>query len=373
MKKVLFVSYTDFIKNTFTGGQKASQRNYQMNVAIFGEENVDVILFDREITETRDGHFICVKSSSSKINTFLSCFQGYARGYTKRCEKAILKQLRQEKYDYIYIDFSGYGISLKKIRAIFKGIIITFFHDPEYLYELNRAKHDSKFYYLSAWAIRKAEKIAVKYSDYLIALNSRDHKLIQKIYNREPDIDLPISFQDIVDENRLFNEKSEGYLLFVGSDFGPNVDGLRWFIEKIMPNVTKTLKIVGKGMERYKNEMTHNNVEVVGTVEDLSDYYYKAECVVLPIRYGDGMKVKTAEALMYGRTVIGTNEAFEGYEIKDSFEGYRCNTAEEFITRINNLKESGYNVNSRKLFMDKHNLYNTISIYKNLLKTGEQE
>lgn len=371
MKKVLFVSYTDFIKNTFTGGQKASQRNYQMNVAIFGEGNVDVILFDREAEEKRNGHFICVKSSSSKLKTFLNCFQGYARGYTKHCEKAILRQLRQEKYDYLYIDFSGYGISLKKVRAIFKGIIITFFHDPEYMYELNRAKHDSAFYYLSAWAIHKAEKIAVKYSDYLIALNSRDHKVIQKIYNREPDIDLPISFKDVVDENRLISEKSEGYLLFVGSDFGPNVDGLRWFIESIMPNINKTLKIVGKGMEQYKNEMTRNNVDVIGTVEDLSYYYYKSDCVVLPIRYGDGMKVKTAEALMYGKTVIGTNEAFEGYEIKDGIEGYRCNTPEEFIKIINSLKKNGYNSASRNLFLEKHNLDISISLYKSLLKSGE--
>lgn len=39
--------------------------------------------------------------------------------------------------------------------------------------------------------------------------------------------------------------------------------------------------------------------------------------MVMPIFSGSGMKVKTAEALMYGKFLIGTKEAFEGYEIDE--------------------------------------------------------
>jgi len=37
--------------------------------------------------------------------------------------------------------------------------------------------------------------------------------------------------------------------------------------------------------------------------------------VILPIISGSGMKTKTAEALMYGKSIIGIKEAFEGYKM----------------------------------------------------------
>ncbi len=45
-------------------------------------------------------------------------------------------------------------------------------------------------------------------------------------------------------------------------------------------------------------------------------YYYKHAAVILPIKYGAGMKVKTAEAMMYGRTIFASDEALEGYDGK---------------------------------------------------------
>lgn len=42
------------------------------------------------------------------------------------------------------------------------------------------------------------------------------------------------------------------------------------------------------------------------------------------------MKTKTAEALMYGKTIIGTKEAFEGY-VLDEKAMKLCSNAQEFI------------------------------------------
>ena len=41
------------------------------------------------------------------------------------------------------------------------------------------------------------------------------------------------------------------------------------------------------------------------------------------------MKVKTCEALMFGKNIIGTKEAFEGYELDYQKVGAMCNTKEE--------------------------------------------
>ena len=39
--------------------------------------------------------------------------------------------------------------------------------------------------------------------------------------------------------------------------------------------------------------------------------------MLFPIFEGSGMKLKTCEALMFGKNIIGTPEAFAGYDIDD--------------------------------------------------------
>jgi len=57
--------------------------------------------------------------------------------------------------------------------------------------------------------------------------------------------------------------------------------------------------------------------------------------VVLPIISGSGMKTKTCEALMYGKRIFGTDEAFEGYGEVERAECVRCSSADDFVTAIN--------------------------------------
>ena len=83
---------------------------------------------------------------------------------------------------------------------------------------------------------------------------------------------------------------------------------------------------------------------MIGTVDDLAPYYYEADCVVIPIFYGDGMKVKTAEAMMYGKRILATKEALEGYVYQGVKGINRCETAIEFIEEISKLKKESITV-----------------------------
>ena len=98
-----------------------------------------------------------------------------------------------------------------------------------------------------------------------------------------------------------------------------------------------------------------SQVHIYGFVVDLSDFYYRAKIVISPIHVGGGMKTKTAEALMYGKTILGSSEAFEGYEIDDRCM-ILCNTADEYIDNIRKLRNSTSRLNilSRNLFLKKY-------------------
>ena len=151
--------------------------------------------------------------------------------------------------------------------------------------------------------------------------------------------------------------------------FGPNYDGIKWFVDNVMEKLIEyTLTIVGKNFESKKDELQRKNVIVVGTVDDLEDYYYQNNIMVMPVFYGDGQKVKTAEAMMYGKTIVATDEALEGYSV-DSVEGvFRCNTANEFIQTIRKvsfLSRDRYRVSVRNKFLEE---YSYSSILKEVRK-----
>ena len=79
------------------------------------------------------------------------------------------------------------------------------------------------------------------------------------------------------------------------------------------------------------------NVEIHDSVDDLSVFYERANIVVCPLFYGGGMKVKVAEALMYGKKIIGTELAFFGYEPEKCPTMITSSDAEVYKKVIENL------------------------------------
>ena len=98
-------------------------------------------------------------------------------------------------------------------------------------------------------------------------------------------------------------------------------------------------------------------MEVLGYVDDIAQLYADAACVAIPLLSGGGMKIKTAEALMFGKHIFGTDEAFVGYELEYEKVGGKCNSAQEFIEKINAFLEQdtgGFYAYSRQIFEEKY-------------------
>ena len=79
--------------------------------------------------------------------------------------------------------------------------------------------------------------------------------------------------------------------------------------------------------------------------------------------------IKTAEAMMYGKTILASDEALEGYEVADVQGIYRCNTKEEYVKTIRLIegKENYYSEMVRQLFLTKYCLDSQIIWCKELL------
>lgn len=338
------------------GGTMCSQRNLNSLKEIY--DNV----YEYRITNKKGPRF-CI----SKIMQF---YHGYMGGIDYQDIQCIKKIIQNHYCQTIFIDSSLLGKLVKILYNTFNGITIqVFFHNCEYEY-IKSIYHGLKKYLYAYWTF-KNEKDACKYADKIITLNERDTSLIRIHYKRNADACIPISLQDQFNNINLSPTTANKipYILFIGSYFPPNIQGIKWFMEEILPHINISLFIIGRHMDLLKiPHYLQQQVKILSNVKDLSPYYQNALCMIMPIFTGGGMKVKTAEALMYGKTIIGTKEAFEGYDTHTPGVFIECNNKEEFISKINELlpKVKPYNLNSRKLFLEKYSFKATLKQFEEL-------
>lgn len=340
----------NFETKILDGGQYINKRNKELLDACCNE--LDVIEIEN----------LSYKNPLKKIKFMLKNKNFY--GVSKENKKYIFEKISSKKYDLCFMSSSLIGCLVKDLKKTYPNLkVIVFFHNVEYIYYKQLAKQTGLYKLLLALFAKYNEILSVKWADNIISLNERDAQNILREYKRKIDLVIPTTFKDIYIYEKC---KKEVYInskvkkiLFIGSDFYANFQGIEWFIKNVLPNLNNTvLNIIGKGTENWKQKIKkRDDLKIIGAVKDMRLYYQEADIIVLPIFLGSGMKTKTAEALMYGKYIFGTTEAFEGYDLEYDKVGGLCNNKEEFIFKINNHLKSineKYNEYSRKIFLEKY-------------------
>lgn len=339
MKKIAIVCGQDFITYQNDGGKKCCYRNYMMLRHAYGAENVYVCLFMKENREYPDRNIKVLPPHKNIVHKAMGVLGGNFF-YGSGTEKLLIEFIKQNNIDIVWFERSLFGNTIKKIAIKYGIPCQVFVHNIETNYFYNKAKHQNILLYLLWPTIKRSEKKTFKYVDDIFCLTKRDQENLQLKYGRQSNEILAMSFEDQYAANRrrisaAYDTGKEKTLLFIGSFFLPNYEGIRWFIDNVMNELQEyTLVVVGKNFENKRKELERENVIVIGTVEDLAFYYFSNSAMVLPIQYGDGQKIKTAEAMMYGKIIFATRETLEGYDVKQVDGIYECNTAEEFRVKI---------------------------------------
>ena len=292
-------------------------------------------------------------------------------GLSEKIIKEVEDKVRQSSFDMIFISYSCYGALVRRLKYDFPVLkVVTFFHNVELIYSYQEVRSCKNVLKACIRAIFTyyAERAAVLYSDKLIVLNQRDADMIKKIYHRMPDVLLPTSFEDRGVVEMKQSVQTPLKYLFVGSAFYANIHGIKWFVQQVMPFVKGDLYIVGKGIaEELKDIKAQDRVHVIGEVENMKQWYMKADIVVCPIFLGSGMKTKTAEAMMYGKPIVGTTEAFVGYDVDfDKIGGCFSDAKQaiqilgDFESHVDKLRVCG--TYARKEFVAKYSLDSSLKI-----------
>ncbi len=317
--------------------------------------------------------FVDTRPKPTGISHRLAALVGWLDGLNPEIERRCLDIIAAEGIDVIYIEGSNYGRLARAIRAHAPACrVVTFFHNVEarFFWGALKAKPSIRAVgvLLANWL---AERWAVRYSHHIICLNSRDSFLLQRLYGRRATDIHPLCLAGTAVPPAKPDEPPFG--LFVGGAFYANLQGVRWLAREVAPRLSCPIAIVGKGFEEFRGELeAYPNITVVGTVDSVSCWYERASFVVAPIFDGSGMKTKVAEALMYGKPVIGTQEAFMGYEAVGERAGTLCQDAISFASAINAIcaREKIFNAYELQALFKSH--YSLAAKQRSFEETFEQ-
>lgn len=116
-------------------------------------------------------------------------------------------------------------------------------------------------------------------------------------------------------------EGREGVLFVAGFAHAPNIDAALWCVDAILPNlhqrqVDVELTLAGSNPDARVKALAGDKVRVTGQVSEaqLQALYAKARVVVVPLRFGAGVKHKVVEAMHLGVPVVTTDVGAQGLE-----------------------------------------------------------
>jgi glycosyltransferase involved in cell wall biosynthesis len=130
-------------------------------------------------------------------------------------------------------------------------------------------------------------------------------------------------------------------ILWLGSfDWPPNLEGLRWFLDRVWPGLSRDegprfeLHIVGSNPPSDVSAARTESVHVHGYVDDISDLKRRSDVLIAPLFSGSGVRVKVAEGLAAGLPVVATPKGMEGLTAVPGRDLLLADNAEAFASAL---------------------------------------
>ncbi len=237
-----------------------------------------------------------------------------------------LKQiLSRGSFDLVHadsLDLSGYFELLHGLP------IVCVHHDVQSALLRRRAEHEhssAKRIYASMQAslMEKEEKYWAPRVALNVTVSGLDAERLKKL---APGAHVAVVANGV--DVEFYQPRSDegvgGEILFVGgSTWFPNLDGMRFFGERVLPElrsrgIRAPVRWVGRATPKEVEEFREAfGIDMVGYVEDVRPYLAKAACFIVPLRVGGGTRIKILDAWAMGKAVVSTTIGCEGLATSD--------------------------------------------------------
>jgi glycosyltransferase involved in cell wall biosynthesis len=328
MKKILFI--TAFPPNNKSGGQV-----FSLNLIrdLSKQYSIDLIYFSYK-EHLPDQNMPVNLLKRFKVNN-LNCLRKIIIHpiFTRRFNLYVLHYLKSiaSEYDIVFFDYIQIGLYSLYLEHPYKII-----RSHDILFQ----KFSRKNKLLKGWIKLTEEKI-LKSAQKVFVPSKKDVDIVKCIYN----LDARFTNEYMQDFHFFEYSKKVNTFIFFGLwSRKENLDGLLWFIKKVMPLINQNLdikfKIIGSGLSEKvrKKYLLSRNVECFGFVDNPLDMIYTSRAVIAPLFAGAGVKVKVVDSFTTGTPVIGTDITFEGLPVLENLV-YHAQTPQEYADIIQNLPE----------------------------------
>ena len=192
--------------------------------------------------------------------------------------------------------------------------------------------------------LNRYERQLLKAVDGVAAVSAADEKVLQQM---APGIRTEVVTNgvdlDAYDPDGLYANLFQhvgANLVFTGKmDFRPNVDGVLWFANQVLPRLRATdlnphFWIVGRNPHKRLDALhSRLDVTVTGAVPDIQPYIVHTDLYVVPLLAGGGTRLKILEAMAMARPIVSTRLGADGFPVNDGDELALADTPEDFAAR----------------------------------------
>jgi GT2 family glycosyltransferase len=197
----------------------------------------------------------------------------------------------------------------------------------------------------AAATMRECEAAIAADADHVVAISAEEAAELRATASCPVEVHGPL-LSNIAPSAASYAQRRD--LAFVagwaaGAD-SPNSDGLAWFAREVLPKLRARvpdarLLVTGVGPPRGLLRLAGPGLCFIGAVADLADLYDSVRVVVVPMRYGAGVKNKTIEALQFAVPTVSTTVGAEGLPLDDPDAVTVADDATTFAAAVASLLE----------------------------------
>jgi glycosyltransferase involved in cell wall biosynthesis len=293
------------------------------------------------------------KAAGKRLLALTSLFSRYP--YTinwlrsETFSKTLSEKISRESYDLVHLD----TISLDIYRPLLGNLpCVLDHHNIESHMLLRRSRQEKSlvkkaYFFQEGVRLQRFEKrVCPEYWGHITCSDIDSERL--RMITASSDIK---TIPNGVDTN-FFAPKGlkqdDKTLVFVGTmSWYPNIEAAFFICNEIMPRLRLLrsgvrLQIIGANPPEQlrKFALKHDDIDVLGFVDEVRDYIEKATVYVCPIMDGGGTKLKILDALAMEKPIIAHKIASEGINVTDGLDILLADQADEYAELIVRLIES---------------------------------
>ena len=259
---------------------------------------------------------------SQKIDQFYDDFM----------QGALQESHRLHRFDAVVVNY----VFFSKALEVFPDTVLKVIDTHDVYTDRHKRLLENGLYPDWFFTSRAEEKKGLERADKVIAIQPREADFFSKLLHKKTAVETVGHLFAPPEKNQIAPIRAPLRFGMLSSNNLLNVQALNWFEEKVAEHLPDdfSLKLWGSVCDSIPD---HPKIRKLGIVENLATAYQEADVFLNPMQWGTGLKIKTLEALSYGRLVVSTPCGLEGIEDAEGDGCWMEKTVDGWIERIRGL------------------------------------